>query len=69
VRDRELRAWVAAHGMGLPLYLAEMERRIRDEVRKGFERERGIIRAEINAHQPVWSRLRRLRRGIRRLRG
>jgi glycosyltransferase involved in cell wall biosynthesis len=66
VRDREVRAWVAANGLGLPLYLAEMERRIREDVlrelRDGFDRQRGDLRAEIDAHQPVWSRLRRWRR-------
>lgn len=70
VRDRELRAWVAENGVGLPLYLADMERRIREDVRReierGFEKQRADIRADIDAHQPVVSRLRRLRRRLRR---
>lgn len=65
VRDRELKTWVASNGLGLPLYLAEMERRLRDEIRReihdGFERQRAELRHDIDAHQPVWSRLRRLR--------
>lgn len=65
VRDRELRRWVGENGLGLPLYLAEMEQRLRDEIRhevaEGFARQRFDVRAEIDAHQPVWSRLRRLR--------
>lgn len=69
VRERELKAWVAANGPGLPLYLAHMERRIREdvlgEVRAGFDRQLRDIRAEIDAHQPLWSRLRRLRRALR----
>jgi glycosyltransferase involved in cell wall biosynthesis len=66
VRDRALREWVAANGAGLPLYLAEMERRLLAEtsrlVDEGFAAQRETTRAEIDAHQPVWSRLRRLRR-------
>ncbi|MDR7112493.1 glycosyltransferase involved in cell wall biosynthesis [Microbacterium trichothecenolyticum] len=65
VRDRELKAWVATNGIGLPLYLADLERRLRDEIRReindGFERQRADVRHDIDAHQPVWSRLRRLR--------
>ncbi|MFJ6653170.1 glycosyltransferase family 2 protein [Microbacterium sp. NPDC091313] len=65
VRDRELRAWVQQNGAGLPLYLADMERRIRAdltrEIADGFAQQRAEIRADIGAHQPVWSRLRRLR--------
>jgi glycosyltransferase involved in cell wall biosynthesis len=65
VRDRELRTWVAANGAGLPLYLADMERRLRDqiagEIARGFAQQRTQIRADIDAHQPIWSRLRRWR--------
>lgn len=70
VRDRELRSWVAENGAGLPLYLAAMERRIVTEMREEISRlrheterdHREVLRSEIDAHQPVWSRLRRLRR-------
>lgn len=65
VRDRELRAWVAKNGAGLPLYLADMERRIRAdvtrEIAEAFAQQRADIRADIDAHQPIWSRLRRIR--------
>lgn len=65
VRDRELKAWAADNGLGLPLYLAAMEKRIRDDVRAeiaaGFSAQREAVRSDIDAHQPVWSRLRRLR--------
>jgi glycosyltransferase involved in cell wall biosynthesis len=68
VRDRELRTWVAENGAGLPLYLADMERRIREdmrrEIRQGLEAQRAYLRADIDSHQPVWSRLRRLRRRL-----
>lgn len=65
VRERELKSWVAANGAGLPLYIADMERRVsagvRRELADGFGRLRADIRADIDARQPVWSRLRRLR--------
>lgn len=73
VRDRELRAWVADNGAGLPLYLGAMERRIVAELRNETEslrrelrEQRAAIRADIDAHQPIWSRLRRLRRRMSR---
>ena len=73
VRDRELRAWVADNGAGLPLYLGAMERRIVAELRSEVEslrreqhEQRAAIRADIDAHQPIWSRLRRLRRRMSR---
>lgn len=65
VRDRELRAWVSREGLGMPLYIAEMERRLREEMRRGFDRQLEAMRAEIDAHQPVLSRLRKLRRRLR----
>ncbi|MCT9818776.1 glycosyltransferase [Microbacterium sp. W1N] len=68
VRERALRAWIADNGMGLPLYIAQVEQRIRAEVRReielAFERQRADIRQDIDSHQPVWSRLRRLRRRL-----
>jgi hypothetical protein len=69
VRDRELRAWVAANGPGLPLYIADMERRLRADIEDAFARQRADIRADLDAHQPIWSRVRRLRRLRRRADG
>lgn len=64
VRDRELAAWTSANGMGLPLYLAGMERRLADHVDASADRLREQIRADIDSHQPIASRLRRLRRRL-----
>lgn len=64
VRDRELAAWTSANGMGLPLYLAGMERRLADRVDASADRLREQIRADIDSHQPIASRLRRLRRRL-----
>ncbi|WP_375384719.1 glycosyltransferase family 2 protein [uncultured Microbacterium sp.] len=68
IRDRKLREWVAVNGAGLPLYIADLERRIRrdlrQEIENALERQRADIRADIDSHQPVWSRLRRLRRRL-----
>lgn len=64
VRDRELRKWVATQGLGLPLYLAQMERQIRErlvhEMTIQLDRQRREIVDEIYARHPVWRRLRRL---------
>lgn len=62
VRDRALREWVGANGLGLPLYLAAMEKRLAAHLDESVERLRAQIRHEIDVHQPVASRLRRLRR-------
>ncbi|MGN6128670.1 MAG: glycosyltransferase family 2 protein, partial [Humibacter sp.] len=68
VRERALKAWVDDNGVGLPLYLAALENRIRSEVireiAERFAAQERFIRAEINAHQPVWSRLRAIRARI-----
>lgn len=65
VRDRELKKWVASAGLGLPLYLAQMERQIRerlvDDMTVQLDRQRREIVDEIYARHPVWRRLRRLR--------
>ncbi len=70
VRDRALAKWTQREGDGLPLYLAALQaqllerlderaeltaQRLRAEIRED-------LRQEIDAHQPLWSRLRRLRR-------
>ncbi len=72
VRDRALADWVGREGAGLPLYLAslhaesmahidarllELERTLRAQIRDD-------LRHEIDTHQPVWSRLRRMRRRL-----
>jgi glycosyltransferase involved in cell wall biosynthesis len=73
VRDRALAAWIAREGAGLPLYLAAMEERIVERLDGQFRRLeddlqtlRGDVRREIDTHQPVMSRLRRIRARLRR---
>lgn len=65
VRDRELRAWVANNGAGLPLYIALVEKRIRDDITREIsallERQRIEIVDDIYARHPLWRRVRRLR--------
>ncbi|MDY0830342.1 glycosyltransferase family A protein [Microbacterium sp. BG28] len=67
VRDAALREWVARNGAGLPLYLAAMERRLREEFARELEaqlaRQREEIVAAVYDRHPLWRRLRRLRRG------
>lgn len=61
VRDAELRGWVEKNGMGLPLYIALVERQLREDFAKMLdEHKRGVV-DEIYARHPVWRRLRRLR--------
>lgn len=70
VRDRALAEWVGREGDGLPLYMAslhaELLAHIDDTVERAVHRLRTEIaadnRIEIDAHQPLWSRVRRLRR-------
>ena len=74
VRDRALAEWVRREGAGLPLLIAasqtelaaHVDRSIVDAVERIVERLRSDIRddvrREIDAHQPVMSRVRRLRR-------
>ncbi len=72
VRDRALAEWVRREGEGLPLYLASLQDELIAHIDRRFDelharlREdvRGDIRREIDAHQPVMSRLRRLRSRI-----
>ena len=72
VRDRALEQWTRREGDGLPLYLAALQHQliahlevlsIRQSERLRAEI-RDDLRREIDAHQPVWSRLRRLRRRV-----
>ena len=66
VRDRALRAWVAENGQGLPLYIALVARRLRDEMTAGFEAQNARIERELDARHPIWSRVRRVRHRLRR---
>lgn len=75
VRDRALAEWVRREGDGLPLYLASLhaetvehiDARIDQLERTLRARMQDDLRREIDAHQPVLSRLRRLRRRLGRL--
>lgn len=72
VRDRALTEWVRREGDGLPLYLvslhaetlAHIDTRVEELGRDLRARIRDDLRHEVDAHQPVWSRLRRLRRRL-----
>lgn len=64
VRDRELASWVAVNGTGLPLFLAGIENRLARRIDASMDRLRQQVREDIDAHQPVASRLRRLRRRL-----
>ncbi|MGN7968648.1 glycosyltransferase family 2 protein [Microbacterium sp. 22296] len=72
VRDRALAEWVRREGDGLPLYLASLhaatvehiDARIDQLERTLRARMQDDLRREIDAHQPVLSRLRRLRRRL-----
>jgi glycosyltransferase involved in cell wall biosynthesis len=74
VRDRALTEWTRREGDGLPLYFAALQDRLvvrLDELARAHAERlrveiRDDLRREIDAHQPVWSRLRRLRRRVRR---
>lgn len=65
VRNRELQQWVLANGAGLPLYIALVEKRIREdltrELASQLERQKHEIVDEVYARHPVWRRLGRLR--------
>ncbi len=68
VRDRELAAWVRENGVGLPLYLAHVERRIiarlSDRIDATIRHEvRSIVAQELDARSPLGRRWRLWRRG------
>jgi glycosyltransferase involved in cell wall biosynthesis len=69
VRDRALAEWVSREGPGLPLYLAAMNDRLTAQIDASVARLRDDIREdvrrELDAHQPLWSRLRRFRRRMK----
>jgi glycosyltransferase involved in cell wall biosynthesis len=64
VRERALREWVDANGPGLPLYIALVEKRLRNdfarELSSQLERQRHDIVQEIYDRHPLWRRLRKL---------
>lgn len=70
VRDRALAEWTRREGEGLPLYLAGLQEQLLARLDERAEAHAARLRAEIredvrheiDAHQPLWSRLRRLRR-------
>lgn len=66
VRDRALAEWVAREGAGVPLYLARLQAEVVEHLDRRVDELRAHIRddlrREIDAHQPVLSRLRRWRR-------
>jgi hypothetical protein len=68
VRDRELAAWVRENGVGLPLYLAHVERRIirslSERIDETIRHEvRQIVAEELDARAPLGRRWRQWRRG------
>ncbi|MFJ4158779.1 glycosyltransferase family 2 protein [Microbacterium testaceum] len=73
VRDRALAEWIGREGDGLPLYLAALQAETREHIDRRLDDMfarlradlRGDIRHEVDAHQPVLSRLRSLRRAFR----
>jgi len=74
VRDRALAEWIGREGDGLPLYLAALQAELKAHVDERLAESAARVRAEIrddlrhelDAHQPLWSRVRRLRRRISR---
>ncbi|WP_394685489.1 glycosyltransferase family 2 protein [uncultured Microbacterium sp.] len=74
VRDRALAEWVRREGDGLPLYLAALQAELKAHVDERLAEHAARVRAEIrddlrdelDAHQPLWSRVRRLRRRMSR---
>jgi len=74
VRDRALAEWIGREGDGLPLYLAALQAELKAHVDERLAESVARVRAEIrddlrhelDAHQPLWSRVRRLRRRISR---
>jgi glycosyltransferase involved in cell wall biosynthesis len=72
VRDRALEQWTRREGDGLPLYLAAQQQQLIAHLEELSARQserlraeiRDDLRREIDAHQPLWSRLRRLRRRV-----
>ena len=77
IRDEALRAYVRESGPGLPLFIAglvekEVRRQVDDALRER-QLELGafveVLRRELDARHPIWSRLRALRQRVQRRRG
>lgn len=72
VRDRALEEWARREGAGLPLYIAALQQQLIAQLEELSARQsqrlraeiREDVRREIDVHQPLWSRLRRLRRRV-----
>lgn len=66
VRDRALAEWVHREGPGLPLFLSSLQTQLAAHIDEAVDRLRAElrddVRREIDAHQPLLSRVRRLRR-------
>lgn len=62
VRDRALREWVAANGAGLPLYIASVEKRLRDEMIVRLDALPSKVAEEVYTRHPFWRRISGLRR-------
>ena len=66
VRDAALRAWVERNGAGMPLFIASVERRLREsfarELAEQLDRQREVLVREIWDRHPVWRRVRRILR-------
>jgi glycosyltransferase involved in cell wall biosynthesis len=62
VRDKALRDWVRNNGAGLPLYLALLERRRREELSELLDAQRERLVAELYDRHPLWRRVRKLTR-------
>ena len=60
VRDRALRSWVADNGIGLPLYMALIERELRETMERKLDDNRERIIAHIDQMHPVMTRVRRV---------
>jgi glycosyltransferase involved in cell wall biosynthesis len=67
VRDRALAEWIRREGAGLPLQIGGLEQRLAaraDRLEEEIRALKGELRRELDAHQPVWRRLRALRRRL-----
>ena len=60
MRDAALRAYVREAGDGLPLFLAGLvEVEVRRQVEDALNRHADLMRRELDARHPIWSRVRR----------
>lgn len=65
VRDRALSAWADENGLGMPLYVALVEKRLRDEFSRELSAQLHQLRVDlvrdVYDRHPVWRRLRKFR--------